>query len=214
MLARATARQCFRAATPRSIVNNTRGPVVSVRCSSASTQKRNYRFSYSAGLIARFLDEHDIKYQPHSTPVCKSLFLDHGLRAKFPAALDGKEYLVAMSIQTCPPVAGPAFAETALSFYDTVEGGEGPRAKERPLLNLFTCKEFGYIGDTVLRHRLPEDLYQHILSVKQGLDANLVQKLLQRSSSGARYESYDDDDDDDDAADDKSDDDKSDDESD
>lgn len=147
-----------------------------------------YQFSYSAGLIARFLDEHDIKYRPHSTAVCMALFLEHGLRAEFPAALDGKEYLVAMSIQTCPPVAGPDFAETALSFYDTAEG------RKDPLLHCFTCKEFGYIGYNVLRHSVPEDLYQHILSVKQGVDATFVQKLLQRSSSGSR-DDYDDDDD-------------------
>lgn len=114
-----------------------------------------FGYAYSAGLIAAFLKNDGIEHKPHSSGVCMSLYA-HGLLAELCPG-------IRLSIQTCPPVAGPAFAETAL-MNNLVSGIE--------------CGALGYY-DTVMRHATPEELFAHITTVRQLLndDTELAQRV-------------------------------------
>lgn len=81
-------------------------------------------------------------------------------------------YCLCLSIQTCPPVAGTAFAETQLQLC-TVNN-------LKIVHQGFTCTELGYSRDSVLKHAHPEDLFAHIETIRTNLDAALVMTLLQR----------------------------------
>lgn len=112
-------------------------------------------YSYSAGIIAEFLHDNGIRFEPHSSRACMVILHDHGLRAEFPCK-DGSLY---MSIQTCPPVAGDAFAETALQ-------------NDRANINF---RELGYF-DSCRRHYTPEELFEHIKLVRDTLASKVSNK--------------------------------------
>ncbi|PNH01107.1 hypothetical protein TSOC_013028 [Tetrabaena socialis] len=124
-------------------------------------------YSYSAGMVATFLGHHGIRFKPHSSRACMVVLYEHGIRAEFPATINSNEYLVAMSIQTCSPIAGPAFAETALQFFAAGEWRSIPDAVKLKL---------GYCDD-VVRHASPDDLFEHIQSIKQAVDSGVFHDI-------------------------------------
>jgi hypothetical protein len=135
-----------------------------------------FGFAYSAGLVSKFLTDFGIAFNAHSSPACPSVYA-HGLRAVL-AEVDGKR--IFMSIQTCPPVAGPAFAETAIMSDDK---------------SCIGCKKLGYnVFDAVIRHSSPTNLFDHIKKVQDELatDDSLIKTLLE----GGDKEPENDDDDD------------------
>ena len=118
-------------------------------------------YAYSARLVAEFLDANGITYKAHSSAGGYSLYR-HGLRASFDL---GDGAFLHMSIQTCPPVAGPAFAETAL---------------QSATRSFVECAALDYFpSDPIIRHREPVDLFAHIKTVQETLsgDEGLRERL-------------------------------------
>lgn len=98
--------------------------------------------TYSLSLITRFLKNQDSTFEYHDAKVGVS-FYHHGCRIDLSPRYK-------LSVQTHPMIAGPAFAETALQ--DMIEN------------------KIVYDGtldyDDVKRFHTPEELFEHIQSLK------------------------------------------------
>lgn len=125
--------------------------------------------SYSIALIARWLrDQNGIEWKDCSRhPIDPYCFYTTGIRISLDVP-DQQD--VELSVQTHPAIAAYAFAETAV----LVAGG------------VIYPTALGY-GDDVVRHQTPDDLFQHILRVRdllQGADMSILKQTMSADDFG------------------------------